>query len=171
MVMTSKRNSGSQQRNSAGTKTVARPYSLADWEDDCFHMFGEGRDPEPCPECGRTAFYGPRILDPDRRFRQCRFCGFTQDVAGEPVFYVPTRHDCQSWPTCARAPYLWWVDPDLASYRCPYCKEDVEVKAATVRRPVDDKEHPWWRVPQNRKRFYYLRFWENWEITKGRVHL
>lgn len=161
----------SPNRNSRTSGATAPRYTLADWEDDCFHMFGEGRDPQPCPECGRTAFYGPRILDPDKRFRQCRFCGFTQHVDTDPRIYLPTRHDCAEWPSCARAPYIWWVEPEQSAYRCPYCGEEVDVATATVERPVDDQDHPWWRVPQNRKRFYYLRFWENWELTKGRVHL
>jgi hypothetical protein len=42
------------------------------------------------------------------------------------------------------------------------------VSRSLVKRPVDDAEHPWWKVPQGRKRSYYIRFWDNWEFTKGR---
>ncbi|NIN11525.1 MAG: hypothetical protein GTN62_08470 [Gemmatimonadales bacterium] len=148
-----------------------QPYTLTDWEEEAFATFGEGQAPGPCPECGRTGFYGPRVADPERRYRQCRFCGFTQDVGQPPTQYRPTAHSCGEWPQCARASYIWWVPPGLGSYRCPFCGEDVKVSEALVARPVDDPDHPWWRVPQRRKRFYYLRFWENWEYTKGRVHL
>jgi hypothetical protein len=71
----------------------------------------------------------------------------------------------------AKAPYIWWVAPDVESYLCPFCGKRTSVAEATVLRPVDDAEHPWWRVPQGRSRYYYIRFWENWEVTKGRVHL
>jgi hypothetical protein len=151
--------------------TTVGTYSQADFEEECFEQFGEGRDPEPCPVCERVGFYAPRIVDPDGRFRQCRFCGFTQHVEGPALTYVPIRHDCSDWPECARAPYLWWIPPEQETFRCAYCGESVSVADAIVPRPVDDKDHPWWRVPQGKKRFYYRRFWENWEVTKGRVHL
>ncbi len=141
------------------------------WEEECFRAFGEGRPPAPCPACDRTGFYGPRFLDPDRRYRQCRFCGFTQDVDTAPTRYLPTVHQCDAWPECARAPYIWWVAPDTEAYRCAFCQGQVDVAISQVTPPFDDADHPWWRVPQDRKRFYYLRFWENWEVTKGRVHL
>jgi hypothetical protein len=144
-------------------------YARQDWDDECFAVFGEGRDPRPCPVCAHTGFYGPRITAPDRHYRQCRFCGFTQDVGGEPETYVPTAHACLKWPTCARAPYLWWVPAGTDSYRCTFCGEQVAVADARVVRPVDDPDHPWWRVPQGRNRFYYQRFWENWPVTQGRT--
>lgn len=146
-------------------------YTRADFEEHCFQQFGEGRDPDPCPVCLRTGFYGPRIADPDKRFRQCRFCGFTQHADGPVVTYVPTAHRCKDWPIVARAPYLWWMSPDATSYRCGYCRETVQVEAVRVARPVDDENHPWQRVPQGKNRFYYSRFWENWQVTKGRVFL
>ncbi len=146
-------------------------YTQADWDDECFANFGEGRDPAPCPACGRTGFYGPRIEDPDRRYRACRFCGFTQDVDGAAQRYRPTAHDCAPWPTCAKAPYLWWVAPGVASYTCPFCRERAVVSKCLVSAPVDDSNHPWWKVPQRRNRAYYVRFWENWDPTKGRVYL
>ena len=134
-------------------------------------MFGEGRDPGPCPECRRTGFYGPRIDPTERHYRQCRFCGFTQMVAEVPTRYRPTVHSCSKWPECARAPYIWWVPPEVESYLCPFCSKRVAVAEAAIAPPADDAAHPWWKVPQDRSRAYYQRFWENWDVTKGRVHL
>jgi hypothetical protein len=146
-------------------------YSAAQWEEECLASFGEGRDPAPCPDCGRTGFYGPRIDATERHYRQCRFCGFSQMVGEAPVRHRPTVHGCQEWPDCARAPYVWWVSQEVESYLCPFCGKRVRVDQATVPRPVDDPSHAWWKVPQHRKRSYYLRFWENWDVTRGRVHL
>ncbi len=52
-------------------------YSREDWDIETYEVFGEGRDPNPCPRCERIGFYGPRIEEPSLRYRQCRFCGFT----------------------------------------------------------------------------------------------
>ncbi len=152
--------------------TVAAPsYPLEQWDEDCFAAFGEGRDPSPCPDCGRTGFYGPRIDATDRRYRQCRFCGFTQMVDEDATRYQPTVHTCEAWPECARAPYIWWVPSDVTSFLCPFCHARLPVETVRVVGPVQDRKHPWWRVPQGRSRPYYMRFWENWAVTKGRVHL
>lgn len=167
---------GRQRRNEASREALppratGAAYALDDWDAEAFSSFGEGRDPASCPDCGRTAFYGPRIDDMDRRYRQCRFCGFTQPV-GEPAGrHAATVHGCAPWPHCARAPYIWWVPPEADSYLCPFCGERVDVRDAQIGRPVDDPDHPWWRVPQDRKRSYYLRLWENWPVTRGRVYL
>jgi len=157
----------------ASSPNVESPmtYTAAEWEEECMASFGEGRDPGPCPDCGRTGFYGPRIDATDRHYRQCRFCGFTQMVGEEPIQHQPTVHGCAEWPVCARAPYVWWVRGDVESYLCPFCGKRVSVADATIPRPVDDPSHAWWKVPQHRNRFYYVRFWENWEVTRGRVHL
>lgn len=145
-------------------------YRQLDWDNECFFNFGEGRDPAPCPACSRTGFYGPRFEEPNRPFRACRFCGFSQNVDGPPQWYRPVVHACHPWPSCARAPYLWWIPPGIASLDCPFCSKTIDVAAFVVRTPSDDPLHPWWRVPQHRPRSYYVRFWENWEPTKGRVY-
>jgi len=156
----------------AGTHFLPElPFSRADWEAACYVAFGEGRDPATCPDCGRTGFYGPRIEEPDRRYRQCRFCGFTQEVDSPPQRYRPTVHRCAHWPSCAHTPYIWWVAPKVAAYRCPFCRGRVIVSKALVRRPADDPRHAWQHVPQRKSRFYYAEFWSNWEYTKGRVEL
>lgn len=146
-------------------------YQQGDWDNECFLNFGEGRDPSPCLACGRTGFYGPRFEEPDRRYRACRFCGFTQNVDGPPQWYRPIVHACDTWPTCAKAPYIWWVAPGIASFSCPFCHEPAKVSEFLVRAPADDPHHPWWKVPQHQRRVYYVRFWENWQPTKGRVYL
>lgn len=148
-----------------------QPYTLAAWDAECYSVFGEGRDPAPCPSCGRTGFYGPRMAEPEEHYRACRFCGFAQHVGGSAERYVPTVHGCDGWPECARAPYLWWAPPQRRSYTCPFCARKVSVKKGRVAAPVEDRDHPWWKVPQHRKRSYYVRFWDNWPVSRGRSYL
>jgi hypothetical protein len=156
----------------SGTGSPAhRPFSESDWDAACHALFAEGRDPLPCPECGRTGFFGPRIEEPDQHYRQCRFCGFTQYVGQEPQRYRPTVHDCPSWPRCAKAPYVWWVAPGVVRYRCPFCGGQVVISRALVAPPVENPQHPWWKVPQHRSRFYYVTFWERWGLPRGRVNV
>ncbi|MCH7874433.1 MAG: hypothetical protein IH965_03945 [Gemmatimonadetes bacterium] len=144
---------------------------MESWDEDCLRLFGEGRDPGPCPSCGQTGFYGPRVGGQGRRYRACRFCGFHQEVGGAPSRAHPTVHGCSTWPDTARAPYIWWVPPKQDEYTCPFCETHVALEESRVTAPIDDPEHPWWKVPQARSRFYYARFWENWPHTKGRVFL
>jgi len=63
------------------------------------------------------------------------------------------------------------VPPEVESYLCPFCSKRVPVAEAAIAPPAEDPTHPWWKVPQDRARAYYQRFWENWDVTKGRVHL
>lgn len=149
----------------------ALPFTRADWETACWAAFGEGRAPSPCPVCHRTGFYAPRFEEPERRFRQCRLCGFTQEVEHMPERYRATVHDCATWPQCARAPYVWWLKPRVASYRCPYCGERVIVSRVLIPPPSDDPKHPWQRVPQRKDRFYYKQFWARWSCSRGRAEL
>lgn len=155
-----------------------RSYSESDWEEESYTLFGERADPVPCPECGRTGFYGPRAADPDGKFRICRFCGFCQPVGDVPVQLRPVVHGCAEWPECARAPYVWWIPPDATRFTCPFCGRGAVVeprnrflKGVVVDPPSADSSHPWHRVPQGRSYSYYLKFWENWECTRGRVIL
>ena len=55
-------------------------YTVAAWDEECFALFAEGRDPSLCPACGRSGFYGPRVGPDGTRYRSCRFCGFYQGV-------------------------------------------------------------------------------------------
>ncbi|UCF41251.1 MAG: hypothetical protein JSW43_02655 [Gemmatimonadota bacterium] len=153
------------------TELPALPYTRGDWEAACWRAFGEGRAPAPCPVCHRTGFYAPRFQEPERRFRQCRFCGFTQEVGQLPERYRATVHNCVPWPRCARAAYVWWVKPRVASYRCPFCAERVMVSQALVPPPADDTKHPWQRVPQQKSRSYYEQFWARWSCSRGRAEL
>ncbi len=153
-------------------------YSMQDWEDESYELFVERADPRPCPKCGRTGFYGPRAVDPGIKYRACRFCGFWQSVDGPEEQCKPTAHDCEEWPECAKAPYIWWVRAESKRYTCPFCRQDVNVvshnsfmKGSVILAPVENLDHPWRKVPQNRTYSYYLRFWENWACTKGRVIL
>lgn len=147
------------------------PYTQQNWDEETFALFAEGRDPPACPKCGRTGFYGPRVNEHTGRHRACRFCGFFQPVGGPVQRATPTVHDCGAWPEIARAPYVWWVEPARDAYVCAFCGDAVAVNGRRITPPADDPDHPWWRVPQARTRFYYARFWENWTFTKGRVFL
>lgn len=149
---------------------TTEPYPASVWDEEAFAVFAEGRDPQPCPVCGRMGFFGPRVVGVVRH-RACRFCGFYQEVDGPAARATPTVHGCGEWPEIARAPYIWWAAPGEASYTCSFCRGTVEIGACTVTPPSEDRKHPWWRVPQGRNRFYYARFWENWPFTKGRVFL
>ena len=164
--------------NSRSCNRTRHPYSEQDWDDESYALFGARADPVPCPDCGRTGFYGPRAKDPDEKLRTCRFCGFCQAVDHMPVRFRPVVHGCADWPKCARAPYLWWITPDTTQFLCPYCGQKVEVetrnqfmKGVLVAAPSVDSEHPWQKVPQGRSYSYYLRFWENWDCSKGRTVL
>lgn len=164
-------------RDSTGTPSPVLPaeegvaYTLAAWDDECFTVFAEGRDPAPCPACGRVGFYGPRVGGEGVRARACRFCGFYQLVDHPPNRARAAAHRCAAWPDVARAPYIWWLPPGSDTYHCPFCNQDVTWAESQIAPPSEDPAHPWWKVPQGRNRFYYARFWENWPYTKGRVFL
>jgi len=164
-------------QDSPGTPSPVLPaqegvaYTQAAWDDEAFTLFAEGRDPAPCPSCGRVGFYGPRVGGDGVRSRACRFCGFYQAVDSPPTRGQAAAHRCATWPEIARAPYLWWLPPGSESYHCPFCDEQVTLAESRATAPSDDPSHPWWKVPQGRSRFYYARFWENWPYTKGRVFL
>jgi hypothetical protein len=156
----------------------ALEYTEEQWEEDSYLLFVERSDPQPCPKCGQTGFYGPRAADPGVKFRCCRYCGFSQEVGEEPAQFLPVVHSCEEWPTIAKAPYVWWVHPAMERFLCPFCGRDSDVRGRNVfkpgvlgKSPLEVPDHPWGKVPQNRTYSYYLRFWENWEFTKGRVVL
>ncbi len=146
-------------------------YTQANWEAESFALFAEGGNPRRCPECGRTAFYGPRFIPPSSKVRSCRFCGFWQEVGGHPTQHLPTVHSCSKWPETSRAPYIWWVAPDTESYPCPFCDDTVQVALSLVPVPREDPDHPWWRIPQDRTQSFYQRLWKNWEASSGRTIL
>lgn len=164
-----------QTRRTSGAGAAAEPpvaaYTFETWEEELYRLYALGADPDPCPQCGSTGFFGPRFAEPNLRLRSCRFCGFWQEIAEAPQRAIPLVHDCESWPQAARAPYLWWVPPSRSSLTCPFCDAAAPVAAHRVAAPSDEPEHPWWKVPQGRPADYYRRFWENWEATKGRVVL
>ena len=136
----------------------------------------EGINPPACPECGRTGFYGPRAADGIPKSRSCRFCGFSQRVLCEPTRLRPVAHDCDDWPDCAGAPYIWWIPMEERWYTCSFCGHRVAVrggnsfvKSAAITAPSDDPSHAWWKVPQNQSYGAYYKYWENWRCTKGRA--
>lgn len=160
------------------TLQAATQYTEEQWDEDSYQLFVERSDPKPCPRCGQTGFYGPRAADPGLKFHCCRFCGFHQEVGGEPAQFMPVIHGCDDWPVCARAQYVWWLSPNAERFPCPFCGRDADVRGRNVftrgilvDSPSDLADHAWRKVPQDRDYAYYLRFWENWDFTKGRVVL
>src|SRR5262245_45144556 len=110
-----------QQSDGPAPDAKVPPYTEREWEDESYALLVERADPIPCPSCGRTGFFGPRALDPGRKLRACRFCGFSQEVGQAPVRLRPVAHTCADWPQIAKAPYLWWVTPGDKFFQCPYC--------------------------------------------------
>ena len=153
-------------------------FTDTDWEDQSYALMAEQAAPSPCPNCGRTGFFGPRALDGQPKFLSCRFCGYFQAVGQPPTRLRPVAHNCENWPEAAEAPYIWWIPMDEKWYVCHYCKRRLAVaganafmKGAAVTPPADDPNHPWWKVPQNASYDTYYKLWENWPCTKGRVFL
>jgi hypothetical protein len=137
-------------------------YTLAAWEASIAALYGQRGAPSPCPHCRRTGFYGPRQAQGrTRQYRLCRFCGFEQEVGGPAVMLVASVHGCPEWRAIAGAPYIWWVRPDEASYRCPYCRASVDVERARVPPPFQDPAHAWWKVPQGMSHDESLAYWES----------
>lgn len=158
------------RRPSVPVAHVSR-YTKADWEAESFALFAEGADPAACPECGKTGFFGPRVVNEVIKCRACRFCGFWQQIDHAPLHQLPTVHGCSQWPEVSKALYVWWVLPDVESYTCPFCSGTVKVPLSLVGMPVDELEHPWRRIPQRRSQSFYQRLWGNWPVTAGRVVL
>lgn len=163
--------------DSLSANTVTE-YTEAHWDEDSYLLFVERADPLRCPSCGITGFYGPRAADQGLKFHSCRFCGFYQEVGGMPAQFLPVVHGCDDWPVVAKAPYVWWVPPGTDRFSCPFCSRNADVRGQNVfkrgvlaERPAEIADHPWRKVPQDRDYGYYLRFWENWDFTKGRVVL
>ena len=135
-------------------------YTAADWQAEMGALRTAHAPPPTCPHCRRTGFYGPRQDEGHRRFRMCKFCGFTQDLDQAPVFYVATAHACHAWRRVAGAPYIWWVSPAAEVYACAYCSSSVTVQSARIAKPSDDPSHPWWQVPQGLSYKESLAYWE-----------
>ena len=126
--------------------------------------------PAPCPQCGRTGFFGPRRDEAKvHQYRLCKFCGFAQDVDQAPVTYRPSVHGCPQWRQVAGAPYVWWVPATQSTYHCPYCGAPVDVQAHAVTPPVSDPSHPWWKVPQGLSHAESYAYWESQGYLVGYV--
>ena len=162
----------------ADTEPSVPTFTEADWEDQSYALVAEKAPPSPCPDCGRTGFFGPRAMDGQPKFLACRFCGYFQAVGHAPTRLRPVAHDCENWPEAARAPYLWWIPMDEKWYVCHYCQRRLVVAGANafmrgvaVTPPVDDPNHPWRKVQQGASYDTYYKLWELWPCTKGRVFL
>jgi len=124
-----------------------KTFSASDWDEEFRAIFARREPPRACPACHRSGFYGPRKSD-DRVYQMCKLCGLYQAADDTPVQLIATVHDCRGWPEIVGAPYVWWVQPQEEDYQCPYCGSAVKVSSVTVRRPVDNPDHPWRTVPQ-----------------------
>ena len=151
-------------------------YTEEAWEEASYALLAERRDPEHCPSCGLTGFFGPRARDDTPKFRECRFCGFHQEVGQQPTRRRPVNHDCNQWPEVAGARYVWWVAPDERWFHCSFCDQRAPVESSNVFSkgsgivaPSDDPQHPWWHVPQDQSYSFYYDYWGQWPSTKGRV--
>ena len=138
--------------------TSTSSYTETEWQGEFRAVFAQRVSLPPCPRCNRSGFFGPRKAK-DRLYRLCKFCGSYQAVGGQAAQCVATAHNCPQWPIVAGAPYIWWVQPNEAQYRCPSCGDTVEVAAVTIKRPVDDRSHPWWQVPQGMSFDEASKFW------------
>ena len=133
-------------------------FSATDWETENRALL-EGGDPQACPECGRTGFYGPRRGGPQARYRACTFCGFRQEVGAAPVRDRAWSHACERWPWVAGAPLVEWAPADAESVECPYCGGGVDLEAHRVTAPAEDEAHPWRSVPQGLSGVESLKYW------------
>jgi hypothetical protein len=94
----------------------------------------------PCPDCATVGFYGPRAVEDAagvtvRKYRACKFCGFWQEVGGEPYRCSMFFHECGG-----RGLYDWKTSDD---YRCGFCGELV---ANRVEWPARDTTHPFHEI-------------------------
>ena len=167
---------GMDQAANREESKATEAFTEDDWEDASYALLAERRDPEHCPSCGFTGFYGPRARDDAPKFRECRFCGFHQQVGQQRSRRRPVAHDCEKWPDVAGAPYVWWIDTDETWYHCSFChnrapvgRSNVFSKGSGIVAPSDDPHHPWWNVPQDKSYSFYYKYWEQWPSTKGRV--
>lgn len=144
-------------------------YSEADWCADTAHR-DSGGDNHPCLQCGRRGFYGPRDDKRGRHYRLCKYCGLLQNVDDEPVQCISTAHCCAEWPHVAGAPYIWWVTPAEATYRCDCCGQSVDVASARISGPAEDPHHPWATLPDLIDQTTASPFWAR-HGQPGRVYL
>ena len=147
---------------------VARVFSTSDWDEEFLALFSRRMSPPTCPACQRSGFFGPRKAA-SRLYEMCKFCGRYQEPDKNPVQLIATAHNCREWPQVLGAPYIWWVQPFEGSYSCPTCGDEVKVPSATVKRPVDDRDHPWWSVPQGMTFDAARQYWV--EHGQARVYL
>ena len=144
-------------------------YSEADWQADVDHR-NAGGDNRPCPQCGRSGFYGPRDDTHGRHYRHCKYCGLLQNVGEEPIQCISTVHDCDDWPRVCGAAYIWWVTPDEATYRCPCCERIMTVNSTRIAGPIENPDHPWASMPNLIDQKISLSHWAT-EGQPGRVYL
>jgi hypothetical protein len=135
------------------------PFLEQDWK-EMMDAFQEKQPPFPCPECGRQGFYGVRSdgNTPPRLYHMCKFCGFFQNVGGDPQQLIPTVHSCGR-PAVLGTPYVQWAQPSETTRQCEGCGDTYSVASHTAQRPHDDTHHPWHQVPTSGTFEDYAAFW------------
>lgn len=121
-------------------------YTESDWEKEMSLNKFCGRHPNwfysgctiPCPSCKSVGLYGPKLSvdettkEINRIYRACKFCGWWQDVGGEPYFCIPIH--CKSCNI-----YDWTQPKEEKDFKsCPKCG----VKYVKTKPPSDDQNHP-----------------------------
>jgi len=147
---------------------IMKTFSASDWDEEFRAVFARKVSPPTCTACQRSGFYGPRKAG-NRLYQMCKFCGVYQEADKDPVQLIATVHGCHQWPQVVGAPYIWWVQPFESRYSCPSCGSEVEVSSATIKRPLDDRDHPWWSVPQGMTFAQARQYWV--EHGQPRVYL
>ena len=99
----------------------------------------------PYPRCGRAA-YGAYTSPSVEKYCMCKFCGFWQEVGGEPKQCPIFHHDCkgnkQPLPLTGhpRKGDCYTSNEKAEEVSCEFCDEVITEKAKW---PIDDPEnHP-----------------------------
>ncbi len=138
-------------------KCLQLSYTLLDWQDELQALRANG-DPPPCPCCSRRGFYEPKLAEPNRRYRACKFCGFWQDVDESPREVI--RYECQGpghWVADWKVPTKKWTCSCGKTYsldqRVPW--------------PADDPTHRWNQAPASGTQEDFRRFWSGRGMKVG----
>lgn len=90
----------------------------------------------PCPNCKVIGFFSWREAG-TRKYQACKFCGFWQEIDGEPYFCIQIY--------CLICYYLNWNKPDEEKH-CNQCgKKAGEKDLVTVPPASEDKNNPCWK--------------------------
>ena len=116
-------------------------YTLKQWEEEngivqsSYHPhYGSCR--LPCPNCKVIGFYAPRGDAEGRKYRACKFCGFWQEVDGEPY-----RYEAVLCPDCGC--FDWHI-----KFTGQVCNNCGGVNKTRCPWAIDCLSHPFWQLKQ-----------------------